>query len=74
MTICRTPLDHDYWAAYTARPRRPLLPPERASRVTLRLPSSLKGGVEASAARERVSLDAWVARALARSVDPRVQA
>ena len=74
MSICRTPLDHEYWAAYTARPRAASWPLERRSRVTLRLPSSLKRGVEASAALEGVSVDAWVARSLARSVDPRVHA
>ena len=39
-----------------------------SSRITLRLPEQLKGSIEAAAARERVSVNAWLVRALARSV------
>ena len=39
-----------------------------SSRITLRLPDQLKGSIEAAAAREGVSVNAWLVRALARSV------
>ena len=45
-----------------------------SERLTVRVPAALKGGVEASAALEGVSPDAWIVRALSRSVDPRVLA
>jgi hypothetical protein len=38
------------------------------ARITLRLPDSLKGAVEVAASREGVSVNAWLVRALARSV------
>ena len=38
------------------------------ARVTLRLPESLKGAIEIAASREGVSVNAWLVRALARSV------
>ena len=38
------------------------------ARITLRLPESLKGAVEAAATREGVSVNAWLVRALAKSV------
>jgi predicted HicB family RNase H-like nuclease len=47
-------------------------PAERTERLSLRLPSALKKRVEASAALEGVSPNAWVERALSRSVDPRL--
>jgi hypothetical protein len=47
-------------------------PAERTERLSLRLPSPLKKRVEASAALEGVSPNAWVERALSRSVDPRL--
>jgi HicB family len=37
------------------------------ARITLRLPEGLKAGIEASAAREGLSVNAWVVRALSRS-------
>jgi hypothetical protein len=39
-----------------------------SSRITLRLPEQLKASIEAAAAREGVSVNAWLIRALARSV------
>jgi len=39
------------------------------SRVTLRLPDGLKARAEAAAARDGVSLNAWLARAASRAVD-----
>ena len=39
-----------------------------SSRITLRLPEQLKGNIEAAAARDGVSVNAWLVRALARSV------
>jgi len=42
-----------------------------SARITLRLPASLKSGVESAAAREGVSVNAWLVRALARAVESR---
>ena len=39
-----------------------------AARITLRLPEQLKTAVEAAAAREGVSVNTWIVRALAREV------
>jgi hypothetical protein len=39
--------------------------------VTLRLPEALKASVEAAAAREGISTNAWIVRALSRSLDAR---
>ncbi|MBA2568078.1 MAG: toxin-antitoxin system HicB family antitoxin [Actinobacteria bacterium] len=41
------------------------------SRITLRLPETLKTSVEAAAAREGISVNSWLVRALSRSVAPR---
>ena len=38
-----------------------------SARITLRLPESLKAGIEAAAAREGVSVNTWIIRALNRS-------
>src|SRR5438445_9086470 len=38
------------------------------ARISLRLPESLKGAVELAASREGISVNAWLVRALARSV------
>jgi hypothetical protein len=48
-------------------------PPQSAddgltARISLRLPESLKGAVELAASREGISVNAWLVRALARSV------
>ena len=40
-------------------------------RITLRLPESLKAGVEAAAARDGVSTNAWLVRMLARTLEQR---
>ena len=40
---------------------------EATARITLRLPESLKAAVEDAASRERVSVNTWIVRALARS-------
>ena len=37
------------------------------ARITLRLPEGLKAGIEASAAREGLSVNAWIVRALTRN-------
>jgi hypothetical protein len=42
---------------------------EHTGRITLRLPESLKTGVEAAAAREGVSTNAWLVRSIARVLD-----
>ena len=40
-----------------------------AARITLRLPEGLKASVEAAAAREGVSVNTWLVRALARAIN-----
>ena len=40
-----------------------------SARITLRLPGSLKAAVEASAAREGLSVNSWILRELKRGVD-----
>jgi len=42
---------------------------EHTGRITLRLPESLKAGVEAAALREGVSTNAWLVRSIARVLD-----
>jgi len=44
---------------------------EDAARITLRLPESLKAGAESAAARQRLSMNAWLIRAVKRSLDDR---
>ena len=56
---------------YVESPEAPATPAVEdglSSRITLRLPEQLKGSIEAAAAREGVSVNAWLVRALARSV------
>jgi HicB family len=55
-----------------AAPDEPPAPGDDVSaRITLRLPEALKAGIEAAAAREGVSTNAWVVRALSRAFEPR---
>jgi hypothetical protein len=42
-----------------------------SARITLRLPEGLKATIEVTAAREGVSTNAWIVRALARALEPR---
>jgi predicted HicB family RNase H-like nuclease len=42
-----------------------------SARITLRLPEALKVQVEVIASSEGVSANAWIVRALARSLEPR---
>lgn len=44
---------------------------EHTGRISLRLPESLKASVEAAAAREGISTNAWLVRAIARVLDSR---
>ena len=44
---------------------------ELSGRITLRLPDSLKAGVEAAAAREGISTNAWLVRTIGRTLDQR---
>jgi hypothetical protein len=44
---------------------------ELSGRITLRIPESLKAGVEAAAARDGVSVNAWLVRTIARTLDQR---
>jgi hypothetical protein len=52
----------------------PAAPEELSARITLRLPDSLKASVEAAAAREGVSVNTWLVRALARAADGKPRA
>ena len=56
------------------RPRAFAYDPDEVepTRVTLCVPVSLKSMIEASAALEGIAPDAWIRRALSRSVDPRL--
>lgn len=60
---------------YVDEPEAPDEPPapgdDLSARITLRLPESLKGSLESAAAREGVSANAWIVRALARALEPR---
>ena len=60
---------------YVAEPDAPEEPPapgdDLSARITLRLPEALKTSLEAAAAREGVSANAWIVRALARALEPR---
>jgi hypothetical protein len=44
---------------------------ELSGRITLRLPESLKAGVEGAAAREGISTNAWLVRTIGRSLEQR---
>jgi hypothetical protein len=44
---------------------------EASGRITLRLPESLKAGVEAAADREGISTNAWLVRTIARTLEQR---
>jgi hypothetical protein len=44
---------------------------ELSGRITLRLPESLKAGVEAAAARDGVSTNAWLVRTIGRALEQR---
>ena len=49
----------------------PLPGDDTSARITLRLPEALKTSIETASAAEGVSVNAWVVRALARSLDSR---
>jgi len=51
-----------------AAPPQPGADDSLTARISLRLPESLKGAVEIAASREGISVNAWLVRALARSV------
>ena len=44
---------------------------EASGRITLRLPESLKTGIEAAADREGISTNAWLVRTIARNLEQR---
>ena len=44
---------------------------EASGRITLRLPESLKAGIEAAADREGISTNAWLVRTIARTLEQR---
>ena len=51
-----------------AEPAAPQVDEASSARITLRLPEPLKASVEAAAAREGVSANTWIVRALSREV------
>ena len=50
------------------RPRRRMPTSAPTARINLRLPEQLKAGIEQAAARERMSVNAWLVRAAAAAV------
>lgn len=52
-------------------PAAPVAVEDTSARITLRLPEALKASVEAAAAREGLSVNAWLIQAIARSVETR---
>jgi HicB-like protein involved in pilus formation len=60
---------------FVDEPDAPDAPPapgdDLSARITLRLPETLKANLESAAAREGVSANAWIVRALARALEPR---
>lgn len=58
-------------AAPEGDPGAPAPGDDLSARITLRLPEVLKGQVDAAAASEGISANAWIVRALARAVEPR---
>ena len=60
---------------FVDEPLAPQEPPapgdDLSARITLRLPEGLKASLEVAAAREAVSTNAWIVRALARALEPR---
>jgi hypothetical protein len=54
-------------------PREPAAEDGMTARITLRLPESLKASIEADAAREGISVNSWLVRALSRGAAGRVQ-
>ena len=76
MAIYPLPFGHLEWRD-PADDSRQLAPARRradttTTRVAIRIPATLKARIEASAELEGVAPSAWITRALARSVDPRV--
>jgi hypothetical protein len=57
---------------YVEHEEAPASPPDEegaGARITLRLPESLKSAVEAAAAREGLSVNSWIVRALKRGLE-----
>jgi plasmid stabilization system protein ParE len=54
-------------------PAAPAADDSASARITLRLPEALKGSVETAAAREGVSVNTWIVRALSREVSAPVR-
>jgi hypothetical protein len=77
MAVYRLPLGYAEWpepeasAPHAAEPL-PDLEPVRSTRLLVSLPAALRRKIDDSAALEGVPADVWVSRALARSVDPRL--
>lgn len=60
---------------FVDEPDEPAEPPapgdDLSARITLRLPEGLKASLEVTAAREGISTNAWIVRALTRALEPR---
>jgi hypothetical protein len=76
MAIFALPFGHAEWPIDEPKrhPRPFAYDPDEfePTRVTLSVPVTLKTRIEASAALEGLAPDAWIRRALSRSVDPRL--
>ena len=79
MAVYRLPLGYVEWPdpeqheRHTSEPLADLERDTSAARLLVPLPAALRRKIEASAALEGVPSDVWVSRALARSVDPRLE-
>ena len=79
MAIYPLLLGHLHWPDPASDAGRPsfLGAPDAAerdpARLTVHLPATLRGRVEASAALAGLTPDTWIVRALSRSVDPRLE-
>ena len=56
-----------------AREEPPAPGDDLSARITLRLPEALKASIEADAARDGISVNSWIVRALSRGAAGRVQ-
>lgn len=78
MAVYRLPLGYAEWPDPDEHEPPVYEPPvdlerDAGARLLVRLPATLRRKIEASAELEGVPSEVWVSRALARSVDPRLE-
>ena len=77
MTVYRLPFGLAAWPAAACPAAAPAVEDEpgrsAGTSLSVRLPVALRRRLEASAALEGVPFDVWLSRAVARSVDPRLE-